>query len=402
MGYRSRICSLRPDAKGQLVTGPTSTKPRRRRIDGCRRFAAVGIALVAAMISSAGCGPAAQDQQDLTADSSDGAVYAAFGDSYSAGEGTNSYLPGTAVPGVNVCHRSTLAYSQRLATQLDLGSNAFVACSGAVTADMFGPNNNHNKAPDGEVEPAQLCLSTPVAGIGPCGESRLAALGSDTQVVTVTIGGNDAGFAKVVESCLFGGSGRYRVGLPGRDCRDDPTTIERTARRIAALDGDGQDTSPYGSTIHPIASVLAAVHTVAPDAQVYVAGYPQVFQPTSTDDCMVGAVTEGASTTIPLKVTAADARAVDGAIQALNATIHQAARRAGPWVTYVDPMTTFTGHGLCTSATWINPVAASVTFDDDGRSISVASDSGSAHPTPQGQDDGYAAAFLEAGIGRSR
>ena len=333
-----------------------------------------------------------------TDSASDGAAYAALGDSYSAGEGTNSYLPGTDVIGTNVCHRSALAYSQLIARQLGTASDAFVACSGAVTADMFQPNNNGNLGPDGRAEPAELCQLELTAGISPCTFSRPSALGPGTKIVTLTIGGNDAGFAKVLESCLFSNDGRYRVGLPGRGCRDDPATIARTVRRIAALAGDGQDTSPYSSAIQSISSVLEAIHTVAPHAQVYIAGYPHVLEPPSADDCVVGAVTGGATTSIPLKVTAADARAVDNAIQSLNTTIRFAAQSAGAWATYVDPVATFEGHGLCTSTSWINPIEAAVSFDASGRSIKVTPNSGSGHPTAEGQDAGYAAAFLRAGV----
>lgn len=359
--------------------------------------ATVALALSGCASIGAGGGNLAEQVQPPTAASPIGAAYAAFGDSYSAGEGTDHYLPGTDVPGLNVCHRSTSAYSQVLAAQLKAASTAFAACSGAVTADLFAPNNNHNAEADGTLEPAQLCQPQPVDGVASCGTARPPALGPETTVVTLTIGGNDAGFARVVESCVFGKAGRYSVGLPGRRCRYDPVTIDRTLHRIAALAGQGQAVSPYGSDIQSLSSVLAAVHAVAPDAQVYIAGYPRVFQPPSDDDCVVGAVTRGASTTIPLKVGAADARALDDAATALNATIATTAAAAGRWATYVDPTPVFAGHGICTGSPWINPVQAGVAFDATGRSVAVTSDPGSMHPTERGQQ-GYAAAFLAAGF----
>ncbi|MGI3780262.1 MAG: SGNH/GDSL hydrolase family protein [Janthinobacterium lividum] len=375
--------------------------PPGRRSPG-RPVTANRLLLAGAMLALlTACQPPVSLDDDVAPSAGDGAVYAAFGDSYSAGEGTNSYLPGTDAPGTNVCHRSTVAYSQLLATGLNVVSDGFVACSGAVTADMFHPNNNKNQEPDGSLEPAQLCQLDAEHGVDACGSSRKPVLGPATKLVTLTIGGNDAGLAKVVQTCVFGDAGRYRIGLPGRGCRDDPTTINRTLRRIKALAGEGSDSSPYGSQIYPLTTVLEAIHATAPDAHVYIAGYPKVFQPTLKEDCVVGSATSKA-TTFPLKVAAADAQALDHAAELLNAAVLAATRAAGSWATYVDVTTTFAGHGLCGASSWINPVAATVTLDSQGRTLSLAPSSGSLHPTREGQQGGYETGFLAAGMSAPR
>lgn len=56
--------------------------------------------------------------------------------------------------------------------------------------------------------------------------------------------------------------------------------------------------------------------------------------------------------------------------------------------------------GPCSDASWINPVAASITVDPQGRTLSLATSSGSLHPTPDGQQSGYEAAFLAAGMSK--
>ena len=96
--------------------------------------------------------------------------YVALGDSYSSGEGTGNYLPGTDDPSLfDTCHRSPHAYGPLLDTERRLGSIVFAACSGAVTDDMYVANlSNPNEPP------------------------QFSRLSSSTKIVTLTIGGNDA------------------------------------------------------------------------------------------------------------------------------------------------------------------------------------------------------------------
>lgn len=97
-----------------------------------------------------------------------GAAYVALGDSYSSGEGLPPYLWGSNT-WRNQCHRSPQGYAPQLA-RARRGSFAFAACSGATTNDLF--SMSHNSRAEGP---------------------QLDALGPDTQVVTLTIGGNDLG-----------------------------------------------------------------------------------------------------------------------------------------------------------------------------------------------------------------
>ena len=323
---------------------------------------------------------------------SGGPVLAAFGDSFSAGEGTNHYLPGTDVPGTNICHRSTVAYSQLLANDLGITSDAFAACSGAVTADMFQPNNNGNLDSTGAPESAQLCQPETVDGIQACDPAREPALGPDTRYVTLTIGGNDAGLAKVVQSCVYGTVDGHNIGAPGRGCRYNAVTVKRTAARIAALAGAGQDTSPYGSEIHPISQVLTAIHQIAPNAHVYIGGYPHVFQPTADQACVVGSLAV-AGRTVPMSIAPDDAKTLDKTADALDAVIRTAAIRDSSWASYVNPVPAFTGHGLCTNSSWINQLSATATLDVKDRTIDLTLDKGSLHPDVSGQA-GYETAFL--------
>src|SRR5215218_11263323 len=90
--------------------------------------------------------------------------YVALGDSFSSGVGTGSYTLSTS------CKRSVYAYPYLLSQQRTNTSLTFVACSGATTNDLLG--------------------------------SQISALDTaPTNIVTVTIGGNDIGFAGLIYQC---------------------------------------------------------------------------------------------------------------------------------------------------------------------------------------------------------
>ncbi|MGW0824121.1 SGNH/GDSL hydrolase family protein [Streptomyces sp. NPDC002845] len=120
-----------------------------------------------------------------------GGAYVALGDSYSAGTGADPYMSNdTTIPPVdtltvnappasvnhnNNCQRSEKAYSALLAKEDGgpngfLGSYTFAACAGAVTQDVR--------------------------------DRQLAALNDQTDLVTLTIGGNDVKFARAMELCV--------------------------------------------------------------------------------------------------------------------------------------------------------------------------------------------------------
>lgn len=108
---------------------------------------------------------------------------AIVGDSFSAGEGADVYLPGTDTD-ANACHRSRYTY---LFQVFALRDESIVACSGAVTNDVAFPQ-------PGRQVGSQV--------------DQLSALrdGSGVDAVAMTLGGNDVGFATIVKSCLVGRS----------------------------------------------------------------------------------------------------------------------------------------------------------------------------------------------------
>ena len=232
-------------------------------------------------------------------------VYAALGDSYSSGEGACApltvaacgYLQGTATA-ADECHRSKNAYAVRVKATLPRAWQlAFAACSGATTADVLSASLNS--------EPAQLAVL-----------ATQKSAGNNVRLVTLTLGGNDVGFADAVGSCVAAHT------FFGSSCGGKVHWAITTATLRSRL-----------------AAVYAAVHGLAPHARVFVLGYPRLFSPTP-------------SATAPCPVAAVDSRALSKAEDVLNASIATAVAHANKvagkkFATFVDDGAVFKGHELC-------------------------------------------------------
>jgi hypothetical protein len=299
--------------------------------------------------------------------------YVSMGDSYSSGEGNGSYTADTSKPS-DECHRSSISYPAMLvaadpAAQTD--SHTYAACSGAETADFLSPNHLY-----------------------PAEKAQVAWLSPKTNVVTFTIGGNDVGFSSVLAQCVHVGN----IPLTGYNCSKNAGLVGQVTRRIAALDGLATADDPNGLPIIPIQTLLELIHQDAPQAAIFVAGYPQLFgsstqyfqadsQAPSKYACTIGSFPVG---NLPLSIDYADAQWLNSEAVALDraiATAVSAARAAGVPVTYVGAVPQlYAGHSLCDSSTpWLRDVSFDV--------IPPQVDPGSLHPTQDGQQYGYEAAF---------
>lgn len=212
--------------------------------------------------------------------------YVALGDSYSSGTGTGAYLDdGTS------CLRSTSAYPSLIAASRGLDLN-LRACSGATVADVVS--------------------------------LQLSALTTGTTDVTISVGGNDAGFADVLTECA----------LPGwaSDCD-------------AAI--DAADAVVAGSLAATLDSLYAQIASRAPQADVVVVGYPRIFM---GEDC--NALTFFSPQEEARLNTMADR---------VNAMTSERAAAVG--FDFANPTTAFAGHAVCDDPEWLNglsrPVAES-------------------------------------------
>ena len=173
--------------------------------------------------------------------------YVALGDSYSSGEGSGTYD----VTGIGPnCHDSSDSYPYYVASATSYSTPNLVACSGAVTDDLW----RHSETL-------------------PTINSQFDSLAADTQLVTLTIGGNDIGFKDVANECT------NHIGNIGWSCGTNTSMTSALDTRMGDLSGSSVATSasPEGRDIHPISEVITAIHGKAPNAKIYIAGYPHLF-----------------------------------------------------------------------------------------------------------------------------
>jgi lysophospholipase L1-like esterase len=222
--------------------------------------------------------------------------YVALGDSFSSGVGTGSYTLSSS------CRRGVYAYPWLVAQQRPNTSLTFVACSGATTSDLMA--------------------------------NQIQSVTSATTIVTVTIGGNDIGFASLIVQCTLA------------NCS---TTLDNTRATLASV------------LTSRLNTVYAAIKTRAPTAKVVVLGYPRMF---STAGCLG---TTGITATERTK-----ANQLADALDQLTA-----ARAASYGFTYKSAVAPFTGHAVCSSSAWLN-------------GLTIFKTSESYHPNRNGNSAGYA------------
>jgi len=80
----------------------------------------------------------------------------------------------------------------------------------------------------------------------------------------------------------------------------------------------------------------------------------------------------------------------------MSSLLRTAIRKAGSWANYVDAPTPFSGHGICSKDSWINPVSGTI-VDALGLAANVNTDERSIHPSKRGQE-AYATAFRRVGV----
>jgi len=225
-------------------------------------------------------------------------AYVALGDSYASGTGTRSYISdGTS------CQRSTQAYPSLIAAARGYVLN-FRACSGATIPDVT--------------------------------TTQLSALTPATTYVTISVGGNDAGFASVLTECA----------LPGwaSNCNG----------RIDTAQAFVNNTLPA-----QLSTLYSSIRARSPYAKVVVVGYPRIFM---GEDC-------NAFTWF----SPAEEARLNQMADLINTRTAAAASAAG--FSFANPTAAFTGHAVCDNPEWINGLSSPI-----GESY---------HPKAAGHASGY-------------
>jgi len=226
------------------------------------------------------------------------ANWAGLGDSYAAGP----LIPNQQLSPLG-CLRSDHNFAHLAAAALGR-SLADASCSGAKTDDMTAPQ---------DVTPGQ-------------NPPQFNALTTDTQIVTLQIGGNDIGFTSILENCATANPFAH-------PCRDKYVV-------------NGHDTlaDKIAATAPKVATVLQGIHARSPGARVFVVNYAAILPETGS----------GCWPQVPIAF--ADVPYLRSVEKNLNAMLAQQAAANGARI--VDDYTASIGRDACKSSStrWVEPL----------------------------------------------
>jgi hypothetical protein len=266
------------------------------------------------------------------------AEYVALGDSYAAGVGSFSYLPGTTEK--NGCYRATDGYAEKIAAATGM-SLEFPACLGAKVTDLV------------EGKTAQL-----------------KDVGVDTHLVTLSIGGNDVGFGTVLQSCIGGGVAKGGPGCAQRDAAAAASAYEwlKNGRPPGKYNLPGTGPSSRKNELFHhwlginttvvnkeplpgLQELYEGIALQAPYAHIYVVGYPRLFDKPEGSTCPVGGLIGSYD---KLSVATSDVEWIDEQTDKVDQLIEQSIanlRNKGISITFVDTRAPYVGHALCHAET---------------------------------------------------
>jgi lysophospholipase L1-like esterase len=200
--------------------------------------------------------------------------YVALGDSYAAGDGTGVYYNTS-------CYTSPDSYPPLVAAK-DGYSLTFAACSGATTSSVDS--------------------------------GQLGSLSASTSLVTIQVGGNDAGFTSVMENCaLFYFTCQSSINSADSYIENSlPAALNTTYNEIRAD---------------------------APNAKVLAIGYPHLF-------------TAAGNTCGFNLLTSSHEKSLNQTADLLDGVIASQASSHG--FGFIDARSGFASHELCSSSPWLN------------------------------------------------
>lgn len=293
--------------------------------------------------------------------------YVALGDSFSAGEGVEPFYD------ANRCHRSKLAYAHFVEVPGRPGQTiwqrsflddrvqwGFQACSGAIAKNVLQTGR----------------FDDPLAQLDPDRSGDLSnrldlPVDEATDLVTITIGGNDLEFAEVLKFCAF-----------SPDCTTEKFRGRRLDLKLREL---RDDLSPQ------LDEIYARIHQQAPNARILVLGYPQLF-PKSEDEQRCGKL---AQRLIPQKSGPVVTYKTLGFSTTEQNYLRQATSEANQLIaarveasevaTFVPVDEIFDGHEVCGHAgEWVNAPTLTRQFKVNDQAF---------HPNEVGHEHGYAEAI---------
>ena len=278
----------------------------KRRTEKLTRGALAAAALIA-LVALGGCDagpPSATVGNPVPSKATPGAgseypTYVALGDSYTAAPGVPQTEQETG------CLRSNGNYANLVANRLK-SSFVDVSCVGASTLALAGAQQLSD-----HVQPPQL-----------------AALSTDTSLVTVGIGGNDLQLLPT----MIGTCGQFGLSDPdGSPCKDYMRHAGKHEKDLLVQKIDKVEGR--------LVTALKAIHHRSPRARVILVGYPQPIPAKKT--CRILPLAKG------------DYLYVRDLMVRLNDTMREAAKKAG--ASFVDVLEASRGHDICAGPdAWVN------------------------------------------------
>jgi lysophospholipase L1-like esterase len=318
------------------MTSPSAADHTRARFTAARFIGAaavIGALVTGSMLTASAASAApAQGVPEVTA----GLDYVALGDSYSAGLGL---APATGLP-TPECGQSAVNYPHQLAAAYGLELTD-VTCSGAVANDITTTAQYPNAGP------------------------QIGALSADTDIVTLTVGGNDLGFSDIVSTCLAqSANGPLLFPTP------QGVVLPNCAAGYTAQ-GDALAARVAGPVAAALATTYAQIAAAAPNAQVFVVGYPSLFPAVVPEAGCFSALGSAAST---FPFTTVDTAYLHSIEVKLDAAIQAAAQNAG--FTYVPALAASVDHSAC--------VTDGTAYVNGVRLLGESFDPATLHPTTLG------------------
>lgn len=291
--------------------------------------------------------------------------YLALGDSFTSGEGEiddNYYQPGTNDE-FEKCHVSTRSYPYLVASLSNIDSTYVksVACSGATTEDIIGTDgsywgqgerlglkNMNLSALD------KIFYQTQAKDLFIPGRIHQESFVGKYQpkVITIGIGGNDAGFMEKLKACIGNDTCSWASNAEDK---------EQTAIEIKNL-------------FNTLVKTYQKLHDESPNSHIYAVGYPKIIDDNGTCNLLLRNLLDDS-----------EKKFINEGVTYMNEVISVAAHSVG--IKYVDIQDSYDDHVLCGQG---QPVAMNAVRTGDD--IAISEDLNwlkvigqeSFHPTPFG------------------
>ncbi len=224
----------------------------------------------------------------------------------------------------NTCHRHDLAYPVQIASMLKATESIFVACSGATTANIGAiPETAKPQRPHSPLNVAGG--NTQLTDVENFSRERLG--GQNPSLITIGIGGNNAGFSSIAEHCI----------VTITPCSNDGNFVHTVLNKIT------------GTVYESLEETFTALRDDFPNSTIVAFGYPSPLSASAP-----------ACNGLPLYQQDKEFLATE-VLGALNQAISEAAEAAS--ISYVNIAPATVGHEICTAEPWFRglsyPIVAS-------------------------------------------